>query len=59
MTFLARKLGLMGANATDVSENEQLICEVFDLRNAAVGTFYNPKGDLAGQVEKVRPCLDR
>lgn len=52
MTFLARKLGLMGANATDVSENEQLICEVFDLRNAAVGTFYNPKGDLAGQVEK-------
>ena len=39
LSFLARRWKLMGGNEKQVSETEQLMCQVMDLRNSAVGEY--------------------
>mmetsp|Transcript_95237 Transcript_95237/g.142720 ORF Transcript_95237/g.142720 Transcript_95237/m.142720 type:complete len:234 (-) Transcript_95237:27-728(-) len=42
MMFLGRKFKLTGKSEAELVKVEQCLCEVFDLRNAAVKLFYSP-----------------
>ena len=55
--FLGRKLNMLGHNEKETSECEQLLCEIFDIRNVMVGLVYNgascnKEGAIAA-IEKV------
>lgn len=56
-TFLGRKLNMLGHSEKETSECEQLLCEIFDIRNAMVGLAYNSaacnKEGVAAVIEKV------
>lgn len=39
--YLGRILNMLGSNEKETSECEQLLCEIFDIRNAMVGFAYN------------------
>ena len=43
LTYLGRKFNLNGKDDQELNRVEQCICEVFDLRNNAVGLFYSPQ----------------
>jgi len=42
LAYLGRKLGLAGTSPAEVIAVEQLLNQIMDLRNEAVGIFYNP-----------------
>lgn len=46
LTHVARHLGLLGSNETETSQCEQLLCEIFDIRNNVVGFAYGGDGSL-------------
>jgi glutathione S-transferase len=54
LSYLGRRLNLCGRNDTEVSETEQLLCEITDLRDAMVKYAYGKQGlsadDLLTQV---------
>eukprot|EP00729_Bicosta_minor_P025211 gene25211-4085_t len=52
LSFLARRFKLMGSNEKQVSETEQLMCQVMDLRNSAVSRFYS--GSAAMDEQNVK-----
>ena len=42
MAYLGRRFNLNGSNEEEIARNDQVLCEVFDLRNKAVMFFYSP-----------------
>lgn len=56
-TYLGRKLNMLGNTEKETSECEQLLCEIFDIRNAMVGLAYNSaacnKDGAIAVIEKV------
>lgn len=41
LSYLGRKFNLNGANDTEVTRCEQMLCQIMDLRNDSVRLFYN------------------
>jgi len=44
--YLGRKFNLNGSNEVEIQRNDQVLCEVMDLRNNAVKLFYLPHADF-------------
>lgn len=44
-TYLGRKFNMLGSSETEMSQCEQLLCEIMDLRNKMTGFAYGPSGD--------------
>ena len=55
LIYLGRKLNLWGTNEVEISECEQLLCEIYDLRGAMTGLAY-PR-DFT--VEKATTVVER
>jgi len=52
LSFLGRRLGLYGRSEAETINVEQILCELMDVRNNAVGLFYSGKDDLLARIEK-------
>ena len=70
MIYVGRLLNLLGSTPSGVSFCEQLLCELFDVRNKVVGLAYSPRGsdpsavvsffaELDFNLSKLEACLKR
>eukprot|EP01063_Lacrimia_lanifica_P024047 TRINITY_DN32015_c0_g1_i1.p1 TRINITY_DN32015_c0_g1~~TRINITY_DN32015_c0_g1_i1.p1 ORF type:complete len:234 (+),score=87.95 TRINITY_DN32015_c0_g1_i1:50-751(+) len=54
MYYLGRKFGMNGKTEAEIIDNDQMLCEVFDLRNRVVQTCY-PSDFTMGGMEREGP----
>lgn len=57
--YVGRTCGMFGDNEIETSECEQLLCEIYDLRNVMVGYVYSGDGDASSVLAAARKHLKK
>eukprot|EP00656_Telonema_subtile_P019961 TRINITY_DN21149_c0_g1_i3.p1 TRINITY_DN21149_c0_g1~~TRINITY_DN21149_c0_g1_i3.p1 ORF type:complete len:202 (-),score=59.41 TRINITY_DN21149_c0_g1_i3:28-633(-) len=58
MQYAGKKFGLYGSDAAQERQVHQVLCEVQDLRNAAVGVFYSGESKERLRAHLQGPCVN-